>query len=337
MNMKKILFYSMALSAMMLTACSNDEVQGTATDSDKVSFTATIAGQPLARAFDTQWESNDAIGITGTSSDKVYTNVKYVTTDGANSFAAAVAEQAIYYQSNEEVEFTAYYPWNERVNESAITITADTKKQANQKTFDFLWAQATGQKSNPTVNFEFHHKMAKVVITVKKGDDVSYDEVKAAVLSLEGFLHEGTFNVTTGEVATTPAEPELEAQAEEAGVGEASTAWTFAGNDNDDYNAPKVENNGEESVAYTLIVFPQEFSGTLPFTATLTGKQNFKVELDFTTANTNAGDSESEAKNEWKAGRQYNIGVKLNKTGLAVMNSTISPWTEAEGGDFEAK
>lgn len=327
--MKKILFYSMALSAMMLTACSNDEVQGTATDSDKVYFTATIAGQPLARAFDTQWESNDAIGITGISSEKPYSNVKYVTTDGMPSFEAEEAAQAIYYQDNNQVNFTAYYPWN-NLGVSVTTVAADTWKQKDQKTFDFLWAQAPGKKAQPQVDFRFSHKMAKVVITVKRGDDVSYDEVKAAVLSLDGFLHEGTFDVTTGAaVATTP-----ESAAEDPGAA-TPTAWTFAGNTvNDAYNAPMVEND-DESVSYTLIFFPQTFSAKLPFTATLTDKQSFKVELDFTAANTNVGDEA--AQNEWKAGRQYNIGVKLSKTGLAVMNSTISPWTEAEGGDFEAK
>ena len=51
--------------------------------------------------------------------------------------------------------------------------------------------------------FSFAHKMAKVNITVKKGADVSFDEVKSAVLSLEGFKHEGRFNVEDGNAFAT--------------------------------------------------------------------------------------------------------------------------------------
>lgn len=72
--------------------------------------------------------------------------------------------------------------------------------------------------------FRFAHKMAKVVLTVKCGADVSYDEVKAAVLTLDGFKHGGSFNVTTGAAEAT---------------GNESTMWEFANNaDTEVYNAP---------------------------------------------------------------------------------------------------
>lgn len=40
--------------------------------------------------------------------------------------------------------------------------------------------------------------MTKVVLSVKPGNGVGYDEVKAALLSLEEFRHKGTFNITDG-------------------------------------------------------------------------------------------------------------------------------------------
>ncbi|MGN0299758.1 MAG: fimbrillin family protein [Lachnospiraceae bacterium] len=73
-------------------------------------------------------------------------------------------------------------------------MSADTRVQSGQKAFDFLWAQATGSKANPNVAFTFAHKMAKVVITVKKGADVSFEEVKTVKLSLNGFLHDFNTN-----------------------------------------------------------------------------------------------------------------------------------------------
>lgn len=160
--------------------------------------------------------------------------------------------------------------------------------------------------------FTFAHKMAKVVLTVKCGADVSYDEVKAAVLTLDGFKHEGSFNVTTGTAEATRNE---------------SVMWEFAGNtENEVYNAPFKYDDEKQTVSYTLIFFPQVFDAALPFTAELTGKQSFTADLNFTSAN--AEIDKANAKNEWVAGRQYNMGVVLNKTGIKVEGCTIAPWEE---------
>lgn len=111
--------------------------------------------------------------------------------------------------------------------------------------------------------------------------------------------------------------------------------WQFAGNTVDvAYNAPKSENATDETVAYTMIFFPQEFSAPLPFSAELAGKQTFKASLDFTNANKVI---DTAAKNEWVAGRQYNLGIVLNKTGIDVTGCEIKPWEEVNGGNIDAK
>jgi len=102
------------------------------------------------------------------------------------------------------VTFTAYYPWND-LAEGAEAINADTWAQAHQKSFDFLWAKASGNKASLQVAFTFTHRMTKVVLAVKPGNGVGYDEVKAALLSLEGFRHKGTFNITDGSTSVDDA------------------------------------------------------------------------------------------------------------------------------------
>lgn len=89
--------------------------------------------------------------------------------------------------------------------------------------------------------------MAKLVLTIRKGDGVSYQEVQDAVLSLGGFKNNGTFNVTDGTATAT---------------GDNLTAdWTFAGNTTETgYNAPLSKDDAAETVSYTLILFPQVFS-----------------------------------------------------------------------------
>lgn len=311
----KTIFMAM-LAAAVLTACNNDENDVIDSGSSQATFTAAINGQADTRAYDQTWEANDAIGISGTSGGTTYTNVQYVTTGGNGNFTAGTSGNEIYYQDDAAVTFTAYYPWT-KLAADATTITADTRAQASQSDFDFLWAQQTGSKASPNVQFLFAHKMVKLVLTIRKGDGVSYQEVQDAVLSLGGFKNNGTFNVTDGTAFATDGTVNL----------------TFAGNTSETgYNAPLSKDDAAETVAYTLILFPQVFSSSLPITATITGGQSFSATLNFTTANIDAGDTD--AQNEWVAGRQYNLSVPLHKTGITVNGSTIQGWEEADGDNI---
>lgn len=289
-----------------LAACSNDEAENINKGQDNAAlFTGSIE-KIQSRAYDQTWDSNDRIGISGTSGKKTYTNICYLH-KGNNTFDAD--NKIIYYQDHEPVTFTAYYPWKGSLTEST-TITTDTHNQITQKNFDYLYATAMGDKRTP-VNFVFDHKMAKLVLIVKAGKDVTYTDVEGAAYSLANFLHQGTFDRTSG--ATVP-------------TGEASGLWTFARNyDNVDYNTPTIEKReADRAIAYTLILFPQTFSsanGNLSFTATTDGN-GFSADIDLSKVPGNGG------ANALKPGKQYNITIKLNKTDISVAESTISPWEE---------
>ncbi len=312
--MKKTALLLFALAATMTACNSNDTPVTPQGNSAEPTFTANISGATNARAYDLTWENNDAIGISATSGDKVYSNLKYVT-DGTGTFTA-VADK-IYFQTDDNVTFTAYYPWNDL--NGATTITADTRLQASQKTFDFLFAQAIGSKASPNVALTFAHKMSKLVFTVRCGNDVTLDELKKVVLSLDGFKTKAIFDVTSG-TATADG---------------TASSLTFANATSADDNAPLVVDDAAKTIAFTMIVAPQEFSTPLSFVATLTGAQTFKADIDFTTANRNAGDAS--ARNEWKPGYQYNLGIIVTKTGVNIEGCTITGWTEADGGDAIAK
>lgn len=302
----------MAGLALSLAACGNDEQAGTDT---AAGFTASIGAERNTRAAGTAWDKGDAIGIYGTSGGNAYANVCYTTAEGNGDFAPK--GDPIYYQDDSEVTFTGYYPWTDL--QGTTSVTADTWLQASQKQFDFLWAHAKGSKAAPNVAFTFHHQMAKLVLTVKKGADVSFDEVKEAVLGLEGFRHEGSFDVATGTAGAT---------------GNEGVMWQFANSGETTWNAPLQQDASAETVSYTLIFFPQEFDAPLPFYATLKGRQSFSAALDFSAANEAAGGLK---KNRWVAGRQYNLGVTLHKTGITVDGCTIAPWNEAEAGNVDAQ
>lgn len=303
-----------AIATVTLASCSNCD-QPSVEANHPISFKASIVGVSTSRAFDQTWESGDKIGISCTTGGKSYDNVAY-TTDGTGDFTAVATGTEIYYQSADPVTFTAYHPHSE----DATAITADTHNQASQKGFDYLWTQATGSKASPHVSLAFNHKMAKLVLTIKKGLDVSFDEVKEAMLTLGGFKNVGSFDASAGEATAS---------------GEACGAWTFAGDSEEaTHNAPVVYDEENQTAVYTLILFPQEHAAVLPLTAT-TALQTFSTALDFTAANTAIGDGE--AKNEWVAGRQYNVSVTLHKTALALDGCYISAWDVADGGNFDAQ
>lgn len=298
-----------AAMTLVFASCNNEGITGDKNTDGEVRFSATIDG--ASRSYDQVWEANDEIGISCQTGDVVYNNVCYYTSSADGNFSPKDESKKIYFQTDEEVTFTAYYPWND-IQEGTAAVTADTWKQSEQKKFDFLWAQAEGRKSNPDVSFAFAHKMTKLVLTIKRGDDVSYDEVKAAVLSLEGFKNEGSFDVATGTAAAS---------------GNDCAEWIFAGNTaNAEYNAPKVLDDAANTVVYTMIFYPQKFDSPVTFTAKIAEHQSFSANLYFVGANS-AIDRDT-AEEEWVSGRQYNIGIKMNKTGISLDGCTIAAWDE---------
>lgn len=301
------------------TACSSDDEVVDNSDPVQAQFSACISAQVTTRATDATWEAGDAIGISGLSGSTDYLNIKYnasLASEGSASFTVDASEtEGIYYQDNNEVTFSAYYPWTEAADSKQIT--ANTTLQSKQGEFDFLWAQAVGSKATPVVNFTFNHMMTKLVLTIKHADGVTYDESKAAALALGGFKPEGTFDIYTGLAAA---------------AGEAVASYKFAGGEAPEA-APMVE-NGTTDLTYTFYFFPQEFSAPISFTADL-GTQQFEVAGGISFQNANAT-LDSDAKNAWVAGRQYNLSVTLHKTGLVVDGCTIIPWNNLDLGSYHA-
>lgn len=312
--MKKQLFFAALAATLALTSCGGEDSGMQTPGGDAPRFSAAI-GAPQSRAFNTTWESGDAIGISCLTGGKAYTNVAYSTT-GDGNFDVVADGTEIYYQDESEVTFTGYHPYAADTDGYG----ADTRNQAEQKRFDFLWAQASGKKASPQVAFTFAHRMTRVVLTLKPGNGVGYDEVKTALLSLEGLRHTGTFNVTDGSTSAD---------------GATTDAWRFAGNEDAACNAPATPDDANGTVTFTLLFFPQELDAPLSFFAELAGGQLLKAGMDFTAANREK-DGEA-AKNEWVAGRQYSLTVTLHKTAITLDNCSIMPWNEVDGGNIDAE
>jgi hypothetical protein len=255
-------------------------------------FTATIAQQTATRAYDSSWEAGDAIGISGKSGDVNYSNVAYTTATGNGTFTPVNAAESILYMNSDSVNFTAYYPWQEG---ATSTIEFSTADQSNQKAFDFLFGTGRGSSAAPKVNIAFRHTMAKVIFTLKAGDDITFEQLKAAAMQLTGITVQGTFDVTTGETRVNSLR-----DSDIISIGEGS---------------PRAEHSDSSSVEYAIIVFPQQLGQSVTLTFTVNGLT--------LTATLTLPDN-----NTLQEGTQYEVAITLNKTYATVDGCTISPWNK---------
>lgn len=212
--------WSMAAAlALALVACGGEnELAGDVQvlDSPKeVSFSAGI----LSRASGSNWELKDQVGISARSGEQSYSNVLYEVAEAGTSVTFNPVGEAICYTTDAPMSFTAYYPYNEKLDNGFIY----KNTAVTQDKVDFLWASVNNRRYSeaPVVSFTFRHQMALLEVQVTSDDDLSRQNVV-----IGGLKHDGGFNTATGE-----AKPKDGAQAEDWTVGPSvsGNAFDFSG------------------------------------------------------------------------------------------------------------
>lgn len=208
--------WSMAAAlALALVACGDENELASDVqllDSPKeVSFSAGI----LSRASGSNWNKDDEVGISATGSGQSYSNVLYKVAEAGASVAFNPAGKAICYTAEAPMSFTAYYPYNETLDDGFIY----KNTAVTQDKVDFLWASVDDRPYSeaPVVSFTFRHQMALLEVQVTSDDDLSRQNVV-----IGGLKHDGGFNTATGE-----AKPKTEAKAQDWTVGTAVSGKKF--------------------------------------------------------------------------------------------------------------
>lgn len=334
--MKTTKFFMLAALALSATACSNDNDTTTYGPREAV-ITAGI-NTPVTRANGATWE-NDKIGVMVTAApssemENIYKNVQYNTTSSSSdaatftatvpSSSAAGQSYGIFFQdADETVTFAAYGPYQTSANAATLPGTnsdgiisgISTSNQSTrdaQKAFDFIYASgATATNSNYTVQFQgnnaFSHKMSRLIIKFMADPTAGFKatEVSAAgsTYSITGLIHNGTFNVTTGE-----------AQASVPGSSAAgSTDWPL--------NTNSLRTPNETTTAtFTSILYPQDHSASgLTVKATIAG-QTYEATI----------------MPNLESGKSYTYTITAKKQGLEVTGCTVTDWTSVDGGSADA-
>lgn len=317
-------FFIMAAAAMTLAACSNDENMEMTDGPVAARITAGLSA-PTTRAIGTNWNA-DEIGVwvkdaPASDMETLYKNVLYTTTStGATAeFTAATGEDIFFQDANETVTFAAYAPYQSSADNATLPgdngkVDVDTETnntETLQEDIDFLFAEgATATRTSNTVTFtnnaggadhSFHHKMAQlnVMFQTSVPDGFAANQIFDGSFNLGGLIHDGTFDVTTGETATT---------------GTAVDSWDITDCKYTDAATTRT---------YSLILLPQDLSSKPLNVAVGINGQTYR---NSTTINPNL-----------QAGYTYTYTITVKKSGLKVSGCTITPWASGSTGSGDAE
>lgn len=242
MKMKSLLGIMLSLS--ILQSCQNDETNIIQNEVNKngITFSSIIDDAQNSRAYDTSWEKNDVIGVfmlANSNQNVLATNIPYVTSKGDGYFVSQ--NSPIYYpEDNSAVDFIAYYPYNENINEYT-NYAIDLSNQTAQSAIDLMTAVnlTNRQLESPQGNLQFKHLLAKLVLNLRSTSGSSLKGIKA---SISGLQVKGTANLSDGTI--TPS-------------GEATTFSLFI---------------NEEATQAEAILLPQSLTGNLKIKLELNGQ-----------------------------------------------------------------
>ena len=307
--MKKFRFLYIAAAALLFAACTNEEDGIGNNGPVAATVQADIVKNVTRATTGNTWSENDAIGVNVTS--KGYTigdNVKYTTT-GDGNFTSA---NPIYFASaTEDVQFSAYYPYQENVDGNGIVNNWNMAevKEGEPCPADFLFATgATATKSSPQVQFtgdnQFKHCMSMIRLTFKAGDGINENNANLKnQLKLKDIYKTGSINTQTGEV-------------------------TISG-DRGIYESDVDNKSLKNGATCEFIVFPQPLDNN---------KMDIELEVaDNGTINTYTTSLESSTNNEFKGGYQYKYTIRIHNTGVVIENAGITGWLPSEEGGLDAE
>jgi len=202
--MKIIYLWVLLIITALLYSCQNEDECTTQkiTETGQVRFSIT----PQTYATDTRFEEGDQIGIYAVKQgvslspkNNYADNRKYIY--NGNTIVPASADDAIYFSKGQPLEFYAYYPYRENIDDA--TCLDFSILNEDQQSDDLLWATNMGGTMINPISLDFKHKLSLVEITFN-----STSGNKPTTASIHGVSPSMEINLQTGEFIT-PSENRL--------------------------------------------------------------------------------------------------------------------------------
>ena len=290
----KKLFLTGTVALVLLGGCNND-YDGQDIAGSKLVVSASI-DQANTRVADDgiTWTVDDAIGVSDNLANP-NVNIKYVAGSTAGDFSSATG---IYILGDDEVTYTAYYPYAGNEGTSAgvqsFKIADESGVYVGHNAVDFMYATGTATRSNPNVAFLFKHQMSKVSLKITDSNAAATKAEGAPIsYTLQGVIIDGTFDTATGEVkpGTTKGNVKVEAV-----LGASSSVIL----------PPVAADGTAEAIQLVIEVGDKVYAGTL--TPDLDGSQEY----------------------------QYSVDLSKTESGekLQIDSPTIEGWTPNDKGDI---
>ena len=203
--MKKI--WLLAVGALMLTACGNDETteQTFVADKGEIQLELVHPGA-VTRATDTAFEGTDRIGVYVTAAGEQLqiggneVNNELFTYNGTSWTSA----RKVYWNKGSH-DVYAYYPYAKQVNDISdysFEVQADQSTAEGYTLSDFLWAGA--QKvaaSDSPVKMQFAHKLSNVVVKLRKGANYTGSIPAETEVYIHSTVTKAVIDLKTGDAA----------------------------------------------------------------------------------------------------------------------------------------
>lgn len=187
MKRKKNIYIGLALLSLgFLSGCSQDSYESPPED-NSIQILSTIATKENARLSDSNFESDDRIGLyiipyesdNNTSGnfpqDAYESNIEYTY---SGMYWNPINNDAPTWPGKRKADIYGYYPYNQELSELAtekynFSVQADQSVASAQMKSDFLWAKAEGLSPVKNVRLTFYHRMSLITINVLSQIDTS--------------------------------------------------------------------------------------------------------------------------------------------------------------------
>jgi hypothetical protein len=277
-------------ACLMAASCSDVTDDSTALPDGKypMTFTASVDGlsvpNPASRATTdvngkTTWQENDpvAISMDGGANHKVHK----ISDAGTG---AMIPDGKTLYWSKQQETLAAWYPVNYIIGNgggSEVNITNQSSGFGTLENILHAPAQEYTYSSGGSVAFTFRHALAKVKVTLTKGDGIEESDLSNATVTFTGY--------TAGSLGYD--------------------GMTGSEGSNSEIT-PKTETSSGSAATYTALVIPQQMQGKKFIKVTI-GTEGDARDYYYTPTGSTDADLE--------AGKQYTYTITVKKTGLEVV------------------
>ena len=315
MKMKTYLMAPAMIAALLLAACNDDD----GVDMDRpialnFSTDGVVTRATIAETGET-FEAGDRVGVylsTGNTEavSAIGTGAAVDNEPFAKQSGGAWSGTLYWQNISQWHTFHAYYPYDAALNSStatdkAVTVVADQHKDsgAGYKAADYLWGvSAPTRATNNSLTVQLEHRMARIVVHLSPGADMTDAEVDELAPTLEivgGTIPTtGSMDVTDGTVAASSAQ----------GAGTLTTITPY-------------RTGGSGEYTYFAILLPGSSFGRGDTFVRLVAPDNttyYAYTLDTTSDLT------------LESGRQYIFTLTANKAGINLDQFSIKGWQTGE-------